>query len=145
MNRNSNRPLMPSMDQGPAPFVTDIEKMTRQNTNYRTALWTGQKLQLTLMCIPAGDEIGLEVHPDTEQFLRIENGSGMVMMGPSENRLHCKQPISDGCAVLIPAGTWHNIVNTGTCPLKLYTIYAPPHHPRGIVQSAKACADAHQG
>ena len=145
MNRNSNRPLMPSMDQGPAPFVTDIEKMTRQNTNYRTALWTGQKLQLTLMCIPAGDEIGLEVHPDTEQFLRIENGSGMVMMGPSENRLHCKQPISDGCAVLIPAGTWHNIVNTGTCPLKLYTIYAPPHHPRAIVQSAKACADAHQG
>ena len=142
MNRNSNRPLMPSMDQGPAPFVTDIEKMTRQNTNYRTALWTGQKLQLTLMCIPAGDEIGLEVHPDTEQFLRIENGSGMVMMGPSENRLHCKQPISDGCAVLIPAGTWHNIVNTGTCPLKLYTIYAPPHHPRGIVQSTKACADA---
>lgn len=145
MNRNSNRPLMPSMDQGPAPFVTDIEKMTRQNTNYRTALWTGQMLQLTLMCIPAGDEIGLEVHPDTEQFLRIENGSGMVMMGPSENRLNCKQPISDGCAVLIPAGTWHNIVNTGTCPLKLYTIYAPPHHPRGIVQSTNACADVHQG
>lgn len=142
MNRNSNRPTMPSMEQGPAPFVTDIEKITRQNTNYRTALWTGQKLQLTLMCIPAGDEIGLEVHPDTEQFLRIENGSGMVMMGPSENRLHCKQPISDGCAVLIPAGTWHNIVNTGTCPLKLYTIYAPPHHPHGTVQFTKACADA---
>ena len=142
MNRNSNRPPMPSIDQGPAPFVTDIEKITRQNTNYRTALWTGPHLQLTLMCIPSGGEIGLEVHPDTDQFLRIESGSGMTMMGPAENRLSCRQPVSAGCAVFVPAGTWHNIVNTGSCPLKLYTIYAPPHHPHGTVQSTKACADA---
>ena len=141
MNRNSNRPLMPSMDQGPAPFVTDIEKMTRQNTNYRTALWTGPHLQLTLMCIPSGSEIGLEVHPDTDQFLRIESGSGMTVMGSSKNRLSCRQPVSDCCSIFVPAGTWHNIVNTGTCPLKLYTIYAPPHHPHGTVQSTKACAD----
>ena len=132
---------MPSMDQGPAPFVTDIEKMTRQNSNYRTALWTGPHLQLTLMCIPSGSEIGLEVHPDTDQFLRIESGSGMTVMGSSKNRLSCRQPVSDGCAIFVPAGTWHNIVNTGTCPLKLYTIYAPPHHPHGTVQSTKACAD----
>lgn len=142
MNQNSKRLSMPSMDQGAAPFVTDIEEMTRQNTNYRTALWTGPHLQLTLMCIPSGGEIGLEVHPDTDQFLRIESGSGMTVMGSSKNRLSCRQPVSDGCAIFVPAGTWHNIVNTGTCPLKLYTIYAPPHHPHGTVQSTKACADA---
>ena len=142
MNQNSKRLSMPSMDQGPALFVTDIEEMTRQNTNYRTALWTGPHLQLTLMCIPSGGEIGLEVHPDTDQFLRIESGSGMTVMGSSKNRLSCRQPVSDGCAIFVPAGTWHNIVNTGTCPLKLYTIYAPPHHPHGTVQSTKACADA---
>ena len=142
MNQNSKRLSMPSMDQGAAPFVTDIEEMTRQNTNYRTALWTGPHLQLTLMCIPSGGEIGLEVHPDTDQFLRIESGSGMTVMGSSKNRLSCRQPVSDGCAIFVPAGTWHNIVNTGACPLKLYTIYAPPHHPHGTVQSIKACADA---
>lgn len=142
MNQNSKRLSMPSMDQGAAPFVTDIEEMTRQNTNYRTALWTGPHLQLTLMCIPSGGEIGLEVHPDTDQFLRIESGSGMTVMGSSKNRLSCRQPVSDGCAIFVPAGTWHNIVNTGTCPLKLYTIYAPPHHPHGTVQSTKARADA---
>ena len=141
MNRNSNRPLMPSIDQGPAPFVTDIEKMTRQNTNYRTALWTGPHLQLTLMCIPVGGEIGSEVHPDTDQFLRIESGSGMTMMGPAENRLSFRKPVSAGCAVFVPAGTWHNIINTGHCPLKIYTVYAPPHHPHATVQATKAAAD----
>lgn len=128
-------------DYGPEPFITNIDKATRQNTNYRTALWTGQYLQLTLMSIPVGGEIGLEVHPDTDQFLRIESGNGMAMMGSVQNRLNYQRAVSGGYAVFVPAGTWHNIINTGNCPLKIYTIYAPPHHPHGTIQATKAIAD----
>ncbi len=141
MNRNSNCSHMHISDYGPEPFVTNLDKATRQNTNYRTALWTGQHLQLTLMSIPVCGEIGLEVHPDTDQFLRIEKGNGMVMMGPAENRLNYQRPVSDGYAVFVPAGTWHNIINTGNCSLKIYTVYAPPHHPHGTIQATKAIAD----
>jgi len=129
-------------DYGPCPFVTNIAQATVKNNTYRTALWTGNHLQLTLMCIPAGGEIGLEVHPDTDQFLRLEQGRGIVMMGPSRDRLTFRRRVSADDAVLVPAGTWHNIVNTGRGPLKLYSIYAPPHHPRGTVQRTKAEADA---
>ena len=132
---------MPMNDYGPEPFVTNIDAATRQNPNYRTALWTGQYLQLTLMCIPPCGEIGLEVHPDTDQFLRIESGSGMTMMGPAKDRLNYQRPVCDGYAVFVPAGTWHNIINTGHSPLKIYTLYAPPHHPHGTVQATKAIAD----
>lgn len=143
MNRKNSgncRP-MPLEDCGPNPFVIDIDSATRQNTNYRTALWTGCHLQLTLMSIPAGGEIGLEVHPDTDQFLRIESGNGMTIMGASEHCLNFQRPVCDGYAVFVPAGTWHNVVNTGKRPLKIYTVYAPPHHPRGTVQLTKAQAD----
>ncbi|MGN0172204.1 MAG: cupin domain-containing protein [Acutalibacteraceae bacterium] len=128
-------------DHGREPFVTDIDKETKQNENYRTALWTGQYLQLTLMSIPVGGEIGLEIHPDTDQFLRIESGCGMVVMGDKENRLDYRRPVSQGYAVFVPAKTWHNLINTGHCPIKLYSIYAPPHHPKGTVQPTKAVAD----
>ena len=142
LNRNGHFCKTPTNDCGAEPFVVNIDKATRQNTNYRAALWTGQLLQLTLMSIPVGGEIGLEVHPDTDQFLRIECGSGMAMMGSAQNRLSYQRPVSDGYAVFVPAGTWHNIVNTGSCPLKIYTIYAPPHHPRGTIQATKAIADS---
>lgn len=142
MNRSDNRFVAPMSDYGPEPYVTDIDRMTRQNPNYRTALWTGDHLQLTLMSIPVGGEIGLEVHPDTDQFLRIESGRGVTMMGPEENRLNVQHPVSDGYAIFVPAGTWHNVVNTGNRPLKIYTVYAPPHHPHGTVQQTKAVADA---
>ena len=141
MNRNRNCFYIPMSDYGPDPFVTNIDKAARQNINYRTALWTGRYLQLTLMNIPVGGEIGLEVHPDTDQFLKIVSGNGMTMMGPAENRLNYQRNVFDGYAVFVPAGTWHNIVNTGNRPLKIYTIYAPPHHPRGTVQATKAIAD----
>jgi len=129
-------------DCGPNPFVVDIARATNANPNYRTALWTGTHLQATLMCIPAGGEIGLEAHPDTDQFLRVESGTGCAMMGPRRDALNYRAPVRDGCAVFVPAGTWHNLVNTGNCPLKLYTIYAPPHHPHGTVHRTKAQADA---
>lgn len=141
MNRNINYSHMQTCDYGPEPFITDIDNATQNNTNYRTALWTGQHLQLTLMSIPVGGEIGLEAHPDTDQFLRIESGHGIAMMGSAQNQLNYQRLVSDGYAVFVPAGTWHNIINTGNCPLKIYTIYAPPHHPHGTVQATKAIAD----
>lgn len=141
MNRNNNCFPIPLCDYGPEPFITDIDKATIHNTNYRTALWTGQHLQLTLMSIPVGGEIGLEVHPDTDQFIRIERGYGVAMMGDSQHQLNYQRPVCSGYAIFVPAGTWHNIVNTGNIPLKIYTIYAPPHHPHGTVQATKAIAD----
>lgn len=144
MNRNRHCFHLPMGDYGPDPFVTNIDKATRQNRNFRTALWTGRHLQLTLMSIPTGGEIGLEIHPDTDQFIRIESGNGMVMMGPAKNRLNFQRPVSDGYAVFVPAGTWHNIINTGNRPLKIYTIYAPPHHPHGTVHATKDIADAQE-
>lgn len=144
MKRNQHCFHLPMGDYGPDPFVTNIDKATRQNRNFRTALWTGRHLQLTLMSIPTGGEIGLEIHPETDQFIRIESGNGMVMMGPAKNRLNFQRPVSDGYAVFVPAGTWHNIINTGNRPLKIYTIYAPPHHPHGTVHATKDIADAQE-
>lgn len=132
---------IPVTDYGPNPFVINIDRTTLQNTNYRTALWTGCHLQLTLMSIPVGGEIGLEVHPDTDQFIRLESGNGIAMMGTSQDCLNFQRSICNGFAVFVPAGTWHNIINTGNQPLKIYTIYAPPHHPQGTVQTTKAQAD----
>ena len=141
MNRSSNCFTVQISDFGPEPFITNIDKITLKNSNYRTALWTGQYLQLTLMCIPVGGEIGLEVHPDTDQFIQIEKGNAIAMMGCSKNKLNYQKNVCSGYAVFVPAGTWHNIVNTGSCPLKIYTVYAPPHHPHGTVQATKAIAD----
>jgi mannose-6-phosphate isomerase-like protein (cupin superfamily) len=130
-----------TQDRGPFPYVTNIEVATLQNMNFRTALWTGPNLQLTLMCIPRNGEIGLEIHPDTDQFIRIEQGNGITMMGKQKEHIDFQQCISEDDVILVPAGTWHNIVNTGWCPLKLYTIYAPPEHPHGTVHRTKAEAD----
>ncbi|MCL2372229.1 MAG: cupin domain-containing protein [Defluviitaleaceae bacterium] len=128
-------------DYGPHPYVTDIEKATLQNINYRTTLWTGNHLQLTLMTIPVGESIGLEAHPDTDQFLRLEEGQGLVQMGPSREKITVKQTVVPNSAVFVPAGTWHNITNIGNTPMKLYSIYAPPHHPHGTVHPTKAIAE----
>nr|WP_242943123.1 cupin domain-containing protein [Hydrogenoanaerobacterium saccharovorans] len=131
-------------DYGPDPIVVNIDKATKQNNNYRTALWTGNHLQLTLMSIPPGGDIGLEVHPKVDQFIRIEDGEGLVKMGDSEQNLRFQQKVKDDYAILVPAGTWHNIINTGNKPLKLYTIYAPPQHPHGTVQETKEIAQAEE-
>lgn len=129
-------------DHGPGPYAVDIEEATVQNETFRTALWTGEQLQLTLMSIPVGGEIGLEAHEGIDQFLRLEKGRGRVQMGPSRDRLDFEQDIEDDWVVLVPAGTWHNITNVGDEPLKVYSIYTPPEHPRGTVQSTKEEADA---
>ncbi len=132
-------------DYGSEPFVTNINNATLQNPNFRTALWTGKNMQLTLMNIPVNGQIGLESHPYLDQFLRIEEGNGRVMMGDSVDRLNQQANVQDDDAIIIPAGTWHNLVNTGNKPIKLYSIYAPIQHPHGTVHRTKAEADAAEG
>jgi mannose-6-phosphate isomerase-like protein (cupin superfamily) len=129
-------------DYGPEPFVVNINEAAKQNNTYRTALWTGCHLQLTLMSINVGDDIGLEVHPNVDQFLRIEEGQGLVKMGDSKFNLNFQRNVYDDYAIFIPAGKWHNLINTGYKPIKLYSIYAPPNHPHGIVQKIKPITEA---
>lgn len=123
-------------------WIGDIENATTQNETFRTVLFTGRYSQLTVMSIKPGEEIGLEAHHDIDQFIRVEQGSGRVVMGPSEDKLDEQHEIEDDWAVIIPAGTWHNVVNTGEGPLKLYSIYSPAEHPDGTVHQTKAEADA---
>jgi predicted heme/steroid binding protein/mannose-6-phosphate isomerase-like protein (cupin superfamily) len=129
-------------DYGPEPYVVNINEATKQNNTFRTALWTGNHLQLTLMSIPVGGEIGLEIHPNVDQFLRVEEGQGIAMMGKNQSNLNYRRNVYDDFAILIPAGTWHNVINTGDKPLKIYSIYAPPQHPHGTVHATKADAEA---
>ncbi len=139
---NTYRHYAEAVDYGSEPFVVNISRAARQNRSFRTALWTGEHLQLTLMCIPVGGEIGLESHPNLDQFLRIEEGNGFVKMGPRRDDLSYQRNVCENHGVFIPAGTWHNLINTGHKPIKLYSIYAPPQHPKGTVHETKAAADA---
>lgn len=125
-------------DYGRGPLVLNIDQAAKQNNTYRTALWTGKHLQVTLMSIHVGDDIGLEVHPTTDQFIHIEQGQGLVQMGDSKHNLDFQQMAYDGYAIMIPAGKWHNVTNMGSVPLKIYVIYAPPEHPFGTVHETKA-------
>lgn len=134
-------PRMNLVDYGPYPLVIDIDEAARQNINYRTALWTGQNLQLTLMSIPVDGEIGLEMHPDVDQFIQIEEGEGMVLMGENRDNLDYRVRVDDDFIIIIPAGTWHNLINIGNEPIKLFSIYAPPHHQNGTVHESKEDSD----
>lgn len=141
-NSGFERQFIRLKDYGPKPFVINIEEATKQNNNFRTALWTGDHLQLTLMSIDVGEDIGLEIHPNLDQFLRIEEGEGIVKMGNRKDQLEFQRKVYDDFAIIIPAGTWHNLINTGDKPIKLYSIYAPPQHPYGTVHRTKADAEA---
>lgn len=131
-------------DYGPNPFVVNLARATKQNNTYRTALWTGNHLQLTLMRIDVGDDVGLEIHPHLDQFIQIEDGQGLVQMGDNQHNLNFQREVYDGFAIIIPAGKWHNLINTGDKPIKLYSIYAPVQHPHGTVQQTKAIAKAEE-
>lgn len=116
-------------------YCDDIEKQTTSNTDFRRVLYTGKKLQLVLMTLQPGDEIGSEVHEDRDQFFRFEEGEGVVVIDGKENA------VEDGTGVIVPAGARHNVINRGNAPLKLYTLYGPPEHKDGVVQPTKAEAD----
>lgn len=138
---------MPTIDNGPNPNAFDLETATRQNENYRTVAWTGKYLQVTLMSIPVGESIGLEVHPTTDQFLRLDAGQGQCVMGPTRDQLDFVQEVTDGWSLQVPAGTWHDVINTGDEPMRLYAIYAPVHHAPGLAQATSHAAehDEHTG
>jgi len=123
-------------DSGMKGFVDDIEELTEDNKDFRRVLYTGQKLQLVLMTLQPGEEIGGEVRADTDQFLRVEKGKGEVVIDGKTTK------IKSDTAIIIPAGTRHNIKNTGDKPLKIYTLYAPPEHIDGTVHATKADAEA---
>lgn len=129
-------------DIGPKPQSFNLEEATLANTNYRTVAWSGKYLQLTLMSIPVAGDIGLEVHPETDQFIRLDGGRGRVQMGPAEDELTIEYEVADGDAVFVPAGTWHNITNVGDEPMQLYAVYAPQHHTPGRIHATKALAEA---
>ena len=128
-------------DIGPRPQIFNLEAETIDNPNYRTVAWSGKYLQVTLMSIPVSGEIGLEMHGETDQFIRLDRGRGRVQMGPSKDELTFVQEVADGWCVIVPAGSWHNITNIGDEPMQVYTVYAPQHHKPGKVQQTKEIAD----
>lgn len=129
-------------DIGPQPQSFDIEDATKVNRDYRSVAWSGRYLQVTLMSIPVGGDIGLEAHPETDQFLRLDAGTGRVQMGSAKDKLTFEKDVSNGWCILVPAGTWHNITNTGATPMQVYAIYAPAHHTPGKVQATAAAAES---
>lgn len=128
-------------DNGPNPYIVDIEELTLDNDTFRTVAWTGKNMQMTVMAIEPGDDIGLEVHADHDQFLRIEQGEARVELGPNKDELTASEAEED-FAIFVPAGTWHNLTNIGDDTLKLYSIYTPPEHAHGTIHQTKAIADA---
>lgn len=120
-------------------YHTDIEKKSLENTYFRQVLFTGPHSQLVVMALKPGEEIGMETHSDVDQFIRVEAGMGKAILDGKEYELE------DGSAVVIPAGTEHNVLNnSATQPLKLYTIYTPPEHPDGTIHKTKAEAEAYE-
>jgi mannose-6-phosphate isomerase-like protein (cupin superfamily) len=123
-------------------WVGDIEQETLGNTTFRTVLFTGDHVQLTVMRLAPGEDIGREAHHDRDQFLRIERGTARVELGRAEDTIDETYDVEDDWAVVVPAGIWHNVVNTGTGELALYSLYAPAEHPPGTVHATKADAEA---
>lgn len=130
-------------DKGPGFFSIDLEEYTKANTNFRTTIWTGEQMQMTLMSIPVGGEIGEEIHTTIEQFIRIEEGEGEVYIGETQETMKAVQKISDDEIVFIPLGVWHNIKNIGDKPMKLYSIYAPTEHAKGTIHVTMEEGHAH--
>jgi mannose-6-phosphate isomerase-like protein (cupin superfamily) len=123
-------------------WTADIERLTLDNDNFRTVVYTGAHTQLTLMRLAPGEEIGWESHEELDQFLRIESGTGRLEFGRTRDAVDETHDLADDWAVIVPAGVWHNVVNVGDGDLKLYSLYSPPEHPDGTVHSTKADADA---
>lgn len=117
-------------------YHANIEEETLNNTNFRKVLYTAAHCQLVLMSLLPGEEIGMEVHPDNDQFFRFEKGQGKVIINGEET------VVGDGWTAIVPAGAQHNVINTGAEDLKLYTIYSPAHHPDGTIHKTKAEAEA---
>jgi mannose-6-phosphate isomerase-like protein (cupin superfamily) len=123
-------------------WIDDIEKVTVENSTFRMVVFTGEHTQLTVMSLKPGEDIGLESHPNLDQFIRIEKGQARVELGKTKENVDEKHDVEDDWAVIVPAGIWHNVVNTGSGDVKLYSLYSPPEHPDGTVHETKADAEA---
>jgi mannose-6-phosphate isomerase-like protein (cupin superfamily) len=119
-------------------WTADIEELTRANENFRTVVFTGIHTQLTLMSLKPGEDIGWEAHDHLDQFLRLEQGSARLDLGTSEQSVDESHDIAADWALIVPAGTWHNVTNTGNEDVKLYSLYSPPEHPHGTIHATKA-------
>jgi mannose-6-phosphate isomerase-like protein (cupin superfamily) len=123
-------------------WIGDMEKQTLDNETFRTVVFTGEHTQLTVMRLAPGEDIGWEAHHDRDQFLRVEQGRGSVELSRSQGDVDETHDVEDDWAAIVPAGVWHNVVNTGEEELKLYSLYSPPEHPDGTVHRTKAEAEA---
>ena len=123
-------------------WVGNVERETLENGNFRKVLFTGDRMQLTVMRLAPGEEIGVEMHDHLDQFLRIEQGRARVTFGPSADKVDEEHEVEDDWAIVVPGGVWHNVINTGSEDLRLYSLYAPPEHPPETVHRTKADADA---
>jgi mannose-6-phosphate isomerase-like protein (cupin superfamily) len=121
--------------------IINVKKTSCLNNFFRKEIWTGEHSQITVMSIPAGGEIGLEFHDNLDQVLVIEYGIASVYTGKTKNSVSFNGCANEQCAIVIPAGTFHNIINEQTCPLKLFSIYAPPKHPIGTIHKTKFESD----
>lgn len=123
-------------------WVGDIEQATLENTDFRRVLFTGANVQLTVMRLAPGEEIGLESHDHLDQFLRLEQGTAKLTLGRSKDEVDEEHRLEEDWAVIVPGGIWHNVINTGPDEVKLYSLYAPPEHPADAVHHTKADAVA---
>ena len=130
-----------SIYSGDKPTILNICNTARNNNYYRKEIWTGEYLQLTVMSIPVGGEVGLEIHNDNDQYIGVEYGVASVYFGATKQGVRFVGNVNSDYVVIVPAHTWHNIVNEGNVPLKLYSVYAPPHHPKGTVHKTKFDSD----
>ncbi|MBQ6922716.1 MAG: cupin domain-containing protein [Clostridia bacterium] len=127
--------------KGDKPAIINISAVARTNNFYRKEIWTGENLQLTVMSIPIGGEVGLEIHNGNDQFIGVEYGIASVYFGETKQGVRFVGNVNSDYVITVPAGTWHNIINDGNQPLKIYSVYAPPHHPKGTVHKTKFDSD----
>lgn len=129
------------MDYGGAPLILNLSAAAEKNECFRQTLFTGEHLQVTVMTLPVGEEIGVEMHENFDQMLRVESGTALVRVGESKERLRDVRRIGTGCVLIVPSGTYHNLLNVGREPLRLSSVYAPPAHPKGTVHKTRKDAD----
>lgn len=128
-------------DYGKNPLIANLSQIAMENDTFRAAIWTGSYAQVTVMCISPYEEIGTEYHGDTDQILFVVDGYASVEMGKCRCQMDWKKKACKGDMIIVPAGTWHNVINSGRVPLKLASVYAPPRHKKGTVHITKADAD----
>ncbi len=137
-NNTKNSDLLQHKDYGPEPFVINLKNAALQNNYFRSTLWTGRNMQLTVMSLLPGEDVGLEAHKGVDQLLYVEQGVGEVRMGSSKDKLNFQRYVYENYAIIIPAGKWHNLTNIGNTRLKLFSVYSPPEHPHGTIHRVKA-------